>query len=311
MPKKVGKQIAKSPERITSQSPKNGYLIRFGPGLIPQTMTDGETGETPANKKTENEMKVTNTIVWDHRGRVPDGGLGHLEIRITVDRKSYYFGTGIKCHKSEFVAGQIINCPGAKELNERLAIIYSKELAHVNACVNNNIFINIEDIRREVWKLIDVQSDRATFLEWIEGQIPTLNLSDGTIKHYQPLITRLTEYGKIRKWQDVTTENISGFDNYLHTLTKPISDARLKAGEKPKKLSDGAIYNYHKCLKALINRAVLFDKLVRNPYDRLKGKFKRGEKESVEYLYKTSFLEETGILASKSSTITSTSFNLS
>ena len=229
-------------------------------------------------------MKVTNTIVWDHRGRVPDGGLGQVEVRITVDRKSYYIGTGIKCHKSEFVAGQIINCPGAKELNERLVIIYSKVLACVNACVNNNININIEDIRREVWRLIDVQTERATFLEWIEEQIPMLNLGEGTIKHYQPLITRLTEYGKIRRWQDVTAENISGFDNYLHSITKPISDARLKAGEVPEKLSDGAVYNYHKCLKALINRAVLFDKLVRNPYDRLRGQFKRGDKVVVEYL---------------------------
>ena len=275
--------MTKNPTSITSQSPKNGYLIKYGPGLIHQTMTDGKQGDTD-KKKTENEMKVTNTIVWDHRGRVPEGGLGQVEVRITVDRKSYYFGTGIKCHKSEFVAGQISNCPGAKELNERLAIIYSKVLAHVNACVNNNININIEDIRREVWRLIDVQTERATFLEWIEEQIPMLNLGDGTIKHYQPLITRLTEYGKIRRWQDVTAENISGFDNYLHSITKPISDARLKAGEVPEKLSDGAVYNYHKCLKALINRAVLFDKLVRNPYDRLRGQFKRGEKEVVEYL---------------------------
>ena len=284
MPKKVGKQIAKNPERITSQSPKNGYLIRFGPGLIPQTITDGETGETPANKKTENEMKVTNTIVWDHRGRVPEGGLGQVEVRITVDRKSYYIGTGIKCHKSEFVAGQIINCHGAKELNERLAIIYSKVLACVNACVENNVAINTEDIRREVWQMIDVQNDRPTFLDWIEEQIPLLNLSEGTKKHYQPLVVRLNDYGKIRRWQDVTAENISGFDNYLHSLTKPVSDARRKAGAKPEKLGDAAIYNYHKCLKALINRAVLFDKLVRNPYDRLRGQFKRGDKEVVEYL---------------------------
>ena len=54
-------------------------------------------------------MKVTNSIVWDHRCRVPKGGKGQVEIRITVDRKSYYFGTGIRVHKSELVAGQIVN----------------------------------------------------------------------------------------------------------------------------------------------------------------------------------------------------------
>ena len=53
---------------------------------------------------------------------------------------------------------------------------------------------------------------------------------------------------------------------------------------KPEKLSDAGIYNYHKCLKALLNRADSFGKIDRNPYERLKGQFKRGERENVEYL---------------------------
>ena len=68
-------------------------------------------------------MKITNAIVWDHRGRTPKGGKGQLEVRITIDRKSYYIGTGIKVHKNELLAGQIVNCPGARELNDRLVII--------------------------------------------------------------------------------------------------------------------------------------------------------------------------------------------
>ena len=43
-------------------------------------------------------MKITNSIVWDHRGRVAKGAKGQLEVRVTVERKSYYFGTGIKVH---------------------------------------------------------------------------------------------------------------------------------------------------------------------------------------------------------------------
>jgi integrase len=79
-------------------------------------------------------------------------------------------------------------------------------------------------------------------------------------------------------------ENIVAFDAFLHTVTKPISDADRKRGVKPEKLSDAGIYNYHKCLKALLNRADSFGKIDRNPYERLKGHFKRGERENVEYL---------------------------
>lgn len=228
--------------------------------------------------------KVTNAIVWDHRGRVPKGGLGQLEVRVTYNRRSYHFGTGIKVHETEFVAGQIVNCPGADELNRRLAIIYSKVLACVNTRVENNIAINTEEIRNEVWRTIEDQSDAPVFIDWCEKQIPLLGITEGTAKHYDPLIRRLAEYGKIRKWRDVTVENIVLFDAWLRTITKPVSEARQKAGVRPEKLSDSGIYNYHKCLKALMNRALSFGKIDANPYDRLKGKFKRGERENVEYL---------------------------
>ena len=234
--------------------------------------------------KSQKKMKITNSIVWDHRGRVPEGGKGQLEVRITVDRKSYYFGTGIKIHKSEFVAGQIINCPGAKELNERVAIIVSKVLAQVNACVDNNVEINTSDIRNKVWQVVESQSDDPTLINWIEQQIPLLNIKEGTRKHYYPLVARLTEFGKLSRWQDISVENIYNFDAWLHTIMKPISDIRIKAGSKPEPLSTAAIYNYHKTLKAMLNRAYSFGKIDENPYHRLKGKFDRGEKESFEYL---------------------------
>jgi len=229
-------------------------------------------------------MKVTNAIIWDHRRRASADGKGQLEVRVTVNRKSYYFGTGIRCFQSEFLAGQVVNCPGASELNRRLGIIYSKVLACVNACVNNNTAIDVDGIRRDVWKAVEANSDAPAFLDWVAEQIPMLAVSEGTRKHYEPLQTRLELFGKIRRWQDVTVENIVAFDAYLHGVTKPLSDAARKRGVQPERLSDAGIYNYHKCLKALLNRADSFGKIDRNPYERLKGQFKRGERENVEYL---------------------------
>ena len=218
--------------------------------------------------------KITNSIVWDHRGRVPDGGKGQLEIRVTIARKSYYFGTGIKCRRSEFVAGQIVNCPGARQLNDRLAIIYSKVLACVNACIEDGSQIDTEGIRKMVWQTSESVNDEPTLITWIEQQVPMLNLADGTKKHYHTLIVRLIEYDKLRRWQDVTIENIYLWDAWLH---------QLKAQDGGR-ISDGGVFTYHKCLKALLNRAKEFGKISENPYVSLRGKFKRGEKESIEYL---------------------------
>jgi len=229
-------------------------------------------------------MKTTNAIVWDHRGRVPDNGIGQLEVRVTVNRKSYYFGTGVKCRKSEFVAGRIVNCTGAKGMNDRLEIIYNKVLALVNACVDAGEPVNTEDIRRQVWQTVEAQSDEPTFLDWIARQVPMLGVSEGTRKHYDPLMSRLEAFGRMKRWQDVTVENIAEFDAWLHTITKPQSDAAIRRGQKAERLTDGAVYNYHKCLKALLNRAFKFGKIDGNPYDRLRGQFKRGDKQSTEYL---------------------------
>jgi site-specific recombinase XerD len=109
------------------------------------------------------------------------------------------------------------------------------------------------------------------FLEWFGKQIGMLNLADGTKKHYVSLYARLTEFGKIRRWQDITAENISELDAWLHR--------RTIMGEP---IKDSAVYKYHKCLKAMLKRAYVFDKIEHNPYEKLK--FRRGESESIEFL---------------------------
>ncbi len=247
--------------------------------------------------------KVTNAIVFDHRGRAPKGGLGQLEVRVTVERKSYYFGTGIRVHESEFVAGRIVDCHGADELNKRLGIIYSKVLACVSERVEHGIAINSEEIRKEIWQTVEDQSDGAAFIDWCRDQIPLLGISEGTAKHYEPLINRLSDYGRMKKWRDVTVENIANFDAWLHTITKPMSDARKKSGAKPERMSDSGIYNYHKCLKALLNRALSFGKIDSNPYDRMKGKFKRGERENPEYLTEDEMKRFEAVILPKGSTL--------
>jgi integrase len=229
-------------------------------------------------------MKTTNAIVFDHRRRPSSDGRGQVEIRVTAGRKSYYFGTGIRCLQSEFVAGQVVNCPGAAGLNRRIAIIYGKVTELVNGYVERNEPVDTAAIRNEVWRTAESVSDEPTFLDWMAAQIPLLPITEGTRKHYRPLLARLEAFGRMRRWQDVTPENIMEFDSYLHAVTKAQSSPAMSRGQRPERLSDAGIYNYHKCLKALLNRADQCGKIERNPYERLRGCFRRGERESVEYL---------------------------
>ena len=227
-------------------------------------------------------MNISNAIVFDHKNRTPEGSKVLLEIRVIVNRKPYYFNTGIKVYKSDFIAGQIVNCPEAKELNDRLSIIYRKVLAAVNEYLDKDVPIDMKAIKARVWQTVECLSGEATLLDWIHGQIPKLNIKDGTRKHYWSLQNRLEEYGRLRRWEDLSVEAIMNFDAWLHQLRGESVHWRLSEG-----LSDAAIYNYHKCLKALLRRADLFGKIERSPYEKLRGQIKRGDKENLEYLTET------------------------
>ena len=226
---------------------------------------------------------ITTAIVWDHRGRTKAGCEGPLEVRVTVDRKPYYINTGIKVRKTEWKAGTIVNRPDADSLRTRLYILIKKIEAEINAAIEDGRTIDVADIKRRAWVLVADESS-TSFLEWCSDQIDQLTHSGGTMQHYLTMLTRLNDFDTIRRWQDLTVENIYKWDAYLHKITKPQSDADIKAGKPAEPISDGSIYNYHKCLKALLNRAVLFDRLRQNPYDRLKGKFKRGDRERIDFL---------------------------
>jgi len=215
---------------------------------------------------------ITTKIIFDRKHQAKKDGTGTIEIRVTVARRAIYISTGVRVCEKEWKAGRIVNRTDAPALNERIGIIYEIVDREANRCIKVGQPINTAAIKKMVWNEKDAMSDEPSFLEWFEHQTEILNLSHGTVKHYISLRTRLIEFGKIKQWADVTTENISEFDAWLHKR-------RLGNGEA---ITDAAVYKYHKCMKAMLNRAVTFDKIDRNPYDRLK--FKRGETENIEYL---------------------------
>jgi len=229
-------------------------------------------------------MSTTTAIVLDRKGRAKEGKEAMLDIRITSNRRHVYLSTGIKVRKSEWVAGQVVNRLDAKSLNERLAIIYEKVGRAVNEAIAADRQIDVAAIRKRVWAEVEVQSGKPVLLDWIHKQIPLLDIDEGTRKHYYPLENRLEEWGQMRTWDDVTTEKLYEFDAWLHSLRKPVSEAARLAGVVPERLSNAGVYNYHKTLKALLNRARRMGKIATNPYELLRGQFKRGDKENMEYL---------------------------
>jgi integrase len=71
---------------------------------------------------------------------------------------------------------------------------------------------------------------------------------------------------------------------WLRHQEVPLTKNQKAAGLEPQLISSDSVYNYHKYLKSAINKAMKFRILAVNPYDQLKGVFKRSRRDVVDYL---------------------------
>lgn len=226
---------------------------------------------------------ITTAIIYDHRKRTKSGCEGPVEIRVTIDRRPYYINTDVRVRKSEFAHGVVINRNDCVELNERLALLVKSVLRIVNEYVRTERTIDVAEIRHRMYGKDDSESS-ASMLDWMKNEVERMSYNEKTIEHYRLLLRRLQQFAMLRTWSDLTVENIYRFDEWLHKLPGRISDARLKMGETAH-VQSGAVHNYHKNLKALLNRAVEYGVIEQNPYSRLHGKFAASDKRhKVDYL---------------------------
>lgn len=228
---------------------------------------------------------ITKAIVFDHRGRTKQGQEGPLEVRFIYGRRPYYINTGIKVLGRELKDGKIVNRKDAKILQERLDLFVSRAEEAVNVCIDKNLPINVAEIKRQAYNIqITSENSRTDMLDWIAGQVPILNIGDGTRRRYEVLVRRLEQYDKLTSWSDLSVEAIYKFDSWLHTLRKCSSNADIQAGREASKIIDSTVYNYHRSLRALLTRAVKFGVISDNPYTRLRGEFRHGDQNTVKYL---------------------------
>lgn len=220
-----------------------------------------------------------------------------MEVRVTVNRKPYYINTGVRVHKDRLVGNAVrdIEVPGedgvkrvtsdSDVLNERLTTIVRLVEQEVNRCLDNRLPIDVAGIRNKVWGALRPESDDAPVLiTWIKKMAAEADISSATKKRYTTLCNKLAEYGRMLRWEQVTKENIYEWDVWLRQQRVPLTENQRDAGMEAETLSQSAVYNYHKLLKAVINRALKFDVIDANPYDKMKGMFKRGTREAVDYL---------------------------
>ena len=223
----------------------------------------------------------TTAIIYDRKRQAEGEKDGSLEVRIIYNRKSYYINTGMRIRAKHW-AGAIVNRPDADALNNRLRIIVARVNEKINEFIEKREPIDVAVIKEYIYDGTKVRDKKGRLLTWIEEQIPMLNVSEGTRHHYELLLNRLKQYDKMRAWSDLSVEAIYEWDAWLRNLKNV--NAKQTDGEAPVTIGEGAVYNYHKYLKFMLNRAVDFGIIGLSPYSRLKGRFTKPSYDNIEYM---------------------------
>lgn len=228
---------------------------------------------------------ITKKLVFDHRGRTKEKNEGPIELRVTVNSKPYYINTGVRVRSDQFNGERVVNHRDARLLNERLKDVVLKIETAVNECIRNGLTIDVAQIKRQAYNVEEkAKHNETAMIDWIDEQIPQLSIKSGTRERYCVTARRMREYGGLMRWDDLTVENIYKWDSWLHKIKKPVSNGDVQAGRDGVYIGEAAVYNYHRTLRSLLSRAVKLGVIEANVYDRMRGEFRKGIKENVEYL---------------------------
>ena len=223
------------------------------------------------------------SIIFDRKGKAGNEKEGMLEVRITIDRKSYYISTGIRVLRKHW-AGAVVVRPDADALNNRLGMIVRRVNEKINEFIEQRKPIDVAIIKHSIYDGTSTTEKGDYLLEWMKMAIEMLNVKEDTRKHYWLLYDRVKEYGKLRTFGDLTVENVYKWNAWLKTIRGRNFQRKGQPDDEVPFISEGTIHNYHKDFKALLRRAVKIGILDKSPYDRLVGEFTPPEDDDVEYL---------------------------
>ena len=228
---------------------------------------------------------ITKKLVFDHRGRTKEKNEGPIELRVTANSKPFYINTGVRVRADQFHGERVVKHRDARLLNERLKEVGLKIETAVDECIRNGLTIDVAQIKRQAYNVEEKATHNETaMIDWIDEQIPQLNIKSGTRERYCVTARRMREYGGLMRCDDLTVEKIYHCDSWLHKIKKPVSNGDVQAGRDGVYIGESAVYNYHRTLRSLLSRAVKLGVIESNVYDRVRGEFRKGIKENVEYL---------------------------
>ena len=170
-------------------------------------------------------------IVFDRRKQATRDKEGTLEVRVTIERKSYWISTGVRVLRKHW-AGAVVVRPDADALNNRLGIIVRRVNEKVNEYIEARKPIDVAVIRDYIYGGTQTDKNKNGLYDWIDKTIPMLDIEDVTRNRYWLVVDRMKQFGGFNTWQDFTVENVYEWNAWLHKLKAQTKKRRRREGRQ-------------------------------------------------------------------------------
>lgn len=210
-------------------------------------------------------MKIpTISFVFDRRKTAVGGRSGSVEMVIVYRGQRKFVSTGVSVlphqWKDDKRRNIYIKGTGADvELNDILLTMYTKAYRIVSGMVEKGR-VDISAIPA----LLTAQSVEMTFLDYILDRMEKRNVSEYTHKSYVTLYNKLSEYGKIRFFGDITQKSVRDLSEWLHSYTWKEKDKH--GNSVTRRYSQASIYKLMSNFSLFVNDAVVDGYVTENPY---------------------------------------------
>ena len=219
-------------------------------------------------------------LVFDRRGKADKKTKGSIDLRITYNRKQKLVSTGITCYPHQWKGGNpfVSGYENSATDNQMLTSILNRAQKIVSGMVDSGE-VDIDAIPR---LLKPSEGAGITLLQYIVKRLDRQNIQESTYRQKVTFYNKLSEYGKIKLFSDISEKAIRDFDEWLHRYEWTVTDSYGK--ELKKKYSQATIGSFHKNLKAFIADAVVDGYLKENIYVSKRIKVDKGGTRIDQYL---------------------------
>ena len=206
--------------------------------------------------------RPTIAIIYDRKHKGSADKAAAVEVRVSYQGKTTYFGTGIAVKPTEWRGGRVIKRLDMEPLNKKIEQLYQAAIAKADELMQSRCF-SLDNLRAAI------ENDympRAPLWEWIAQRIYERPIAETTKRQHRSAMDVIQGFGIINNWSDLTLANLKRLDERLRGMG----------------LSQVTIYSYHKRLKPYLRDAVVYGMLGHSPYERFKTP--KGASKRIRYL---------------------------